>query len=63
MIHLDDLMKAIAARMAERMRSGKSEKTILSYLTKTCYWSDAEAEAIILKAKQINERKNDNESN
>ena len=63
MIHLDDHMKVIAGRMAEKMRSGVSEKTIFSFLTKTCRWSDAEAEAILSKAKQINERKDDDESN
>ena len=49
---MDDRMIQISNRMAKRMISGESEKSVNKYLA-WCGWQKSDADAMIRKAKQI----------
>ena len=48
----DDHMKAVAKRMAKRLRTGEKEHLLRRYLTHTCGWTDFEADQILKKARR-----------
>lgn len=48
----DDHMKAVAKRMAKRLRTGEKEKSLRHYLTHICGWTDFEADQIIKQARR-----------
>ena len=64
MSYYDDHMNAVAERVAERLRNGTPALNNLSagerserwFLRHYCDWSKEETDAILKRAKQINER-------
>ena len=54
---IEDHKEVVALRMANRLDALATEKSIYKHLTECCRWSEADAQEIVARAKQIHERR------